>query len=64
MEGSWNFEAGSGVGKVYMAMCGASYELWVGVNGEYRDRVGEAFEVSVYSYRETMVSLMYGDERQ
>ena len=63
VEVSWNCEAGAIVFKVYIAMCGTSFEIWVGVNGNYRDRVGGASEVSRYPYKETRVSLMYGEER-
>ena len=63
VEVSWNCEAGAIVCKVYIAMYGTSFEIWVGVNGNYRDRVGGALEVSRYPYNGTKVTLMYGEER-
>ena len=45
MEGYWNFETGSGFGKVFMEMCGASGEGWVEVVVGFRYRVSGELEV-------------------
>ena len=46
--GSWNYEVGSGVRKLDMSVCGVSFEGWMGVDVDYRERLGGALEVSSY----------------